>query len=354
MKHLLLATAILAYSSLGFSWGGRGHATLCEAAVFLVKNPDLKEFLTTRPHIMGHLCNIPDIYWKSLGPDVRKTGDPTHYFNAEKLGLKLEEVPTDYKKIVADYTGKANKTNESQTIFSVPDDVGSFWWRADQFYRLSLDNAKKMKAAAVPANFKEEQDVKSPFNESGYNMMAYMGIMGHFIGDMGQPFHNTSDHDGFAANHGGIHSYYEEAVVAQLSGDLMSNIIKEAKAMKAPKFIQQKSVIENCRQLSIVSNSEIKDVLKADVLLKPSSLKIDQGMSNKKTAERKDPSVTAKNFEKMITKQMARSSLLLAHLWDQMYEEAGKPEVKSYRSYLYPFTPDFVAPDYYDAPAKKN
>ena len=142
--------------------------------------------------------------------------------------------------------------------------------------------------------------------------------------------------------------------MGQLSGNLISNIIKDAKAMKSPKFIQQKTVIEACRQLSIVSYSEIKDVLKADVLIKPSSFNYDQGMINKKPAERKDPSVTAKNFEKMITKQMARSSLLLAHLWDQMYEEAGKPDVKSYRSYRFPFTADFVAPDYYEAPAKKN
>jgi hypothetical protein len=71
-------------------------------------------------------------------------------------------------------------------------------------------------------------------------------------------------------------------------------------------------------------------------------------MSSKKIAERRDPCETSKDFEKMIIKQMARSSLLLAHLWDQMYEEAGSPKVDEYASFVFPFTPDFVRPDYYE------
>lgn len=296
---------------------------------------------------MGHLCNIPDIYWKSLGPEVRKAGDSTHYFNAEKIGLKLEEVPVDYKKLIEQFTGKPNKMNESQTLFSVPEDVGSMWWRTDQFARLATEAGKKVKESTAPKGFKEEQDEKLPYNEAAHKMITYMGLMGHYIGDMGQPFHNTSDHDGFAANHGGIHAYYEEAVVAQIDGNLMSNIIKDAKGLKAPKFTMQKTVIDNCRELSLLSFADIKSVLKADSVIKPSSIVIDKGMSNKKYAERKPASETYPKFEKLITRQMARSALLLAHVWDQIYEDAGKPNLKSYRSYLYPFTPDFVKPDYY-------
>jgi hypothetical protein len=347
MKPMLfIFAAFLVYSSAAFSWGGRGHSAICEAATFLVKSPELKEFLTTRPHTMGHLCNIPDIYWKSLPSEIRKSGDPGHYFNPEKLGIKIEDIPTDYKKIVEQFTGKPNKVNESQTLFSIPDDVGSAWWRADQFYRLALVAAKKAKESTPPKDWKQAQDSSLPFNDATYKMMTNMGIMGHFVGDLGQPFHNTSDHDGFAANHGGIHSYYEEQVVAYFDADLLSKIVKNAKALKNQKYLQQNNTIEALRALSAATYPEINDALKADKVLKPSSIVIDKGMSNKKYAERKPPAETYKNFEKLIVRQMARSSLLLAHLWEQMYKEAGSPNVSEYKSYLYPFTPDFVKPDY--------
>ncbi len=344
----LLVTVLLTSSHLALAWGGRGHNTICESAAFLVKSPELREFLMTRPHVMGHLCNIPDIYWKSLPSEIRKSGDPGHYINAEKLGLKLEQIPTDYKKIVTDYTGKPNGQNASQTLFSIPDDLGSVWWRGDQFYRLALEAAKKIKDAPAPTNFKEEQDNEMAYNKATYQMMVNMGLMGHFVGDISQPFHNTSDHDGWAANHGGIHSYYEEAVVAQIDGDLQAKIIKKAQSLKNQKYLQQKTTVEALQALSVVSYSEVKDVIKADAVIKPSALTVDKGMSLKKAAERKPASATYKKFEKLVIGEMARSSLLLAHLWDQAYTEAGQPSLKAYRSFLYPFTPDFVKPDYFD------
>jgi hypothetical protein len=47
------------------AWTGRGHFEICQAAALLVENPDLKSFLRSRSHIMGHLCNVPDNVWKN-------------------------------------------------------------------------------------------------------------------------------------------------------------------------------------------------------------------------------------------------------------------------------------------------
>jgi hypothetical protein len=43
---------------------------------------------------------------------------------------------------------------------------------------------------------------------------------------------------------------------------------------------------------------------------------------------------------------MSDSTAQLAAFWDEIYERAGKPDLSAYRSYRYPFKPDFVAPDY--------
>ena len=343
---LIFTFLITQYSTQTWAWGGRGHAAICEAAVHLVKSPQLKEYMKSKPHMFGHLCNIPDIYWRNLPQEFRKLGDPTHYINAEKIGLKVNEIPLDYKKIIETYSGKPNKQNEAQPLFSIADDLGSNWWRADQFYRRAIEAGKSLKDLATPKDSKEEQNDELPYNKAFFQMIVNFGLMGHFVGDNSQPFHNTSDYDGYAANQGGIHSYYEEAVVSQFGPDLVAQIVKKAKGWTSQTFTKNKSVVENMRALSEISVSEIKEVLKADPIIKPSTLKIEKGMSLKNVAERKPASEGFKKMEKLIVRQMARSSFLLAHLWDEAYKAVDEPSFKHYRSFLYPFTPEFVKPDY--------
>lgn len=342
----LLIILVTQYSGTAWSWGGRGHAAICEAAVHLVKSPELKNYLMSKPHMMGHLCNTPDIYWKSLSSDLKKVGDPTHYINTEKIGLKISELPADYKKIIETYTGKPNKENESKTLFSIPDELGSNWWRADQFYRRAVEAAKDLKNLPEPAGYKDEQNDELPFNKAFYQMIVNLGLMGHFVGDNSQPLHNTSDYDGYAANHGGIHGYYEEAIVSQFGPDLVNQIVKKAKSWKTQKFVEKKSVIENMRALSELSIADLKEVQKADPVIKASILKIEKGMSLKTPAERKPAAEGFKKMSPLAITHMARSSYLLAHLWDEAYKAVGAPSIKAYKSFLYPYTAEFVAPDY--------
>ncbi|MBC7466523.1 MAG: hypothetical protein H7256_11075 [Bdellovibrio sp.] len=345
---LLAALSIVSFQQKAFAWGARGHASICEAAVFLVKNQNLKEYLQNKPDMMGHLCNIPDIYWKSLSDDARKYGDPGHFMDVEILGIKVKEVPTDYKHIVETYTGTPNKFKEGAKIFSVPNELGSNWWRADQFYRRALEDGKKLKTATAPSTSKEEQDENFEYNKSFYNMIVNMGLMGHFVGDNGQPFHSTSDYDGYAAGHGGIHAYFEDSSVAYFGPDLVALITNKAKTLNKAPFLKPGSVVEKMRALGEISNSEMKDILKLDPMTKPSSVKEDKGMKIRTPAERKSAAVGFKKFEKLFVIEMARSAALLAQLWDQAYVEAGEPAIKAYKSYKYPLTPEFVMPDYFE------
>jgi len=353
MKIQIITTLVSAFVALtsaqkSFAWGARGHASICEAAVFLVKSQSLKEYLQNKPDMMGHLCNIPDIYWKSLSDDTRKYGDPGHFVDIEITGLKIKDTPTDYKTLVDTYTGTPNKFKEGAKIFSVPNELGSNWWRADQFYRRAIEDGKKIKSAVAPTNSKEEQDENLEYNKDFYSMIVNMGLMGHFVGDNGQPFHTTSDYDGYTAGHGGIHAYFEDSSVAYFGPDMVARIVEKAKTLKNQPFLKPGTVVEKMRSLGEISNNEMKDVLKADPILKPSSLKSEKGMSLRTPAERKPASVGFKKFEKFFVQEMARSAALLAQLWDQVYTEAGSPAMKAYKSYRYPLTPDFVMPDYFE------
>ena len=83
MKNIFCILLLMTSSSQALAWGGRGHDTICRVASFLVKEPGLKEYLQNKPQMMGHLCNMPDFYWKSLGGDAVKFGSPAHFIDIE-------------------------------------------------------------------------------------------------------------------------------------------------------------------------------------------------------------------------------------------------------------------------------
>lgn len=348
MSSFKISLIILFTGSTTWAWGGRGHDAICQSAVFLVKSSALKEYLLNKPHMMGHLCNIPDIHWRNLPNEQTQHGNPTHYVNPEIVGLSTQTLPTEIKDIIQKYTGQENMIRMGSKISSIPMDMGTSWWRADQLFRIALNTAKEVKKATPPSNSKEEQDDNLQYNKYFYDMVVALGIMGHYVGDNAQPFHVSSDYDGYAAGHGGIHAYYEDSSVAYFGPDLHSKIVSTAKKMKKTNFLIGKSTIEKMKKLGEISSNEVKDVLKVDPVIKPSSLKIEKGMSLKTAAVRRSAEVGHQKFEKLILQQMARASLLLAHLWDEVYQQAGSPEVKAYKSYKYPLTPEFIFPDYYE------
>lgn len=351
MKTILLIALLL--SSTAFGWGGRGHDAICRTASFLVKEKGLKEYLNNKPQMMGHLCNMPDFYWKSLGGDVVRYGSPAHFLDPEVTGLAVKDIPLDYKALSEKFTGQPNKfKNNGSTIKFFPHDFGSLWWRADQFTR-RIENLKaQFETAKEPANRKEEQDYELPYNKLVYQMVTDMGLMGHFSGDVSQPFHTTGDYDGWAADHGGIHAYFEEDVVSEFDGDLEALILKEARAMKNPSFLKPKTVLERMKALSEISLAEIPQIYKLDPITKKSSVIKDHGMEVRTEAERQPAAVAFKKMHKLVLHDLARGAALTAALWDDAYVKAGRPKLSAYKSYKYPFTVDFVEPDYFDIPAE--
>lgn len=347
MKKFLLAILVLVGATQAFAWGGRGHDAICETAVFLVKEPALKDYLRNKPQMMGHLCNMPDFYWRSLSPEETKLGNPTHFMDVEITGMKVADVPTDFKTIVDTYTGKPNAFKPGATIKDVPTEFGSMWWRADQFYRRFLTFNKTLQSSEEPKNHKEATDDKLPYNQAAYEMVVSLGIMGHFVGDASMPYHNTSNYDGWANGHGGIHAYYEDELVAQFDGDLQTQVLKEARAWKNPPFLKPTTVVEKMKALSLLNLEDIKKIEKLDPVVKVSIVeKKEDGKDNRIPAERKSPEEGFKIFHKMIVKEMASSSLLLAKLWDDAYAEAGRPKLAASKIYRYPLTVDFIVPDY--------
>lgn len=353
MKALVVLILMIAGQN-AHSWGGRGHHVICSAAVHLVKEKGLSEFLKGRGHTMGHLCNVPDIYWKSLPADVSKEGNAAHFIDPEVIGVKIPQINEDFEKIVTEFTGTENKFKAGSTIRSIPDDFGSLFWRVDQFARRITGLKDTFGLAAGPANRKEEQDEALPFNKATYTMMMDLGLMGHFVGDAGQPFHTTADYDGYAAGHGGIHAYYEEVTVAAAPADLESRVAKEASKYAKSSWLKPGPVVARMKLFTEESQKEIPRLLALDPIKEKSVEKKEKGMSLREEAKRQDAAAGWKKFEPLTIKAMSRSAILLAQLWDEAYIAAGRPNLSNYRSYRYPFTPDYVPLDYLPAQQEKK
>jgi hypothetical protein len=335
-----------------WAWGNRGHATICEAAIFLMHKNQLRNSLREKPAMMAHLCNIPDTYWRGLGSDISHLGNPTHFTDVEILGIPTENIPLDYKQVISNFTGKKNAFKEGN-IYSIPTEFGSDWWRADQFYRRAVADGKKMKAAKTPEGKNPEQNDKTEFNKAAFAMAENLGLLGHFVGDDSQPFHSTADYDGYGTGHGGIHSYYEDGVVAAQDGDLLSKVIHrgeelQKKTSSEAAFLNGKTVLEKMRALAVVSRKDIPHIYGMDPVLKKSTENEHKGFFDRKPAKRQPAATVANRYQPILVTELARGAVLLAQLWDQAYEDAGSPDFQAYRSYKYPFTPDFVAPDYFD------
>ena len=308
------------------AWGGRGHALICEAATRLVQDPDLAAFLLTRPHIMGHLCNIPDIFWKSTD-EMSKASSDSHFVDPELVGKTPATLTTNY--------AEAAQLVSSATGQPIGRGIGTLWWRADQFYRLGSDAAAKAKASPLPTSAEAQLNTQ-PYNEGVYTMMVSMGLLGHFVGDASMPLHNSADYDAAAKGHAGLHSFYEERVVAELPLSLTETVRRKASPLRSD--YRTDSVVQRMQRISVRAYSEIDKLVRLDKITVDANGRVNHAVAKE----------AARVYEPMIVREMADSAAQLAAFWDEMYIKGGRPNLAAYRSYLYPFTPDLVVPDYLD------
>lgn len=315
----LLAIGILHVSLVCSAWGVRGHLSVCEAAAKLVKHQELAEYFGAKSSRIGYLCDIPDLQWRFMSQNFKE-----HLLRPENLNMSLEQLPLDYSKIMQQYPGQAKL-------------LGSNWWRAEQFYK---------RAVSLKPDFQTTGDSA---NHAATEFLTYLGIMGHFIGDISQPFHSTADYNGFGIGHGGIHLYYEEEVVDFISGSLPEKIVSVARQASTTdaaeySFLAEKSILKKARTLALLSRNDKASILSLDPILTPSS-QDKRGLNF--PAKRKAPSFGAGVYEAVILKEMAHAALLLAQIWDQAYEEVGSPDFSKMKPDALPVVFTYIPPDYF-------
>ena len=354
---LSLAVALVAPPHAA-AWGERGHDVVTRVAVRLLtakvaKGTPLATQFARKEFMLGHLSNVPDIVWRNQGEAIEKVNAPTHFLDLEYLspavtfatiprtpadGLtKIRELcsspPANY---VCPVKGEVNP-NESS--------AGTAPWRVNQLYRRTVEAFKASK---------EGEKIDSAAVDRAF---ITSGLMSHFIGDLGNPYHATANYDGWESGQGGIHSYFESAVVssyrlaldqevfdAALAGGGMDRAMKQIPAASRAELSRDPVAIAVALALDSHSRLDAANAIdRKFAIIKPSGT----GPDGKRfSAERRDPAELRFKLHDLTVERLATAAEVLANLWLMAWEDAGKPAFKGYQSFAYPVAPEFIQPDY--------
>ena len=360
------------------AWGERGHSIVSQVAARLlvsrVANGQnvLKPFLT-KELMLAHLSNVPDIYWRSLPAEISKPIASTHFVDLEYFGIAKSEdvtvltVPEALKRLKDNCTKSLLKEKVScaETVHNTEifEAAGSAPWRVEQFAKRLKTSLNKLQidenhAPGKQAALQRKKNGEQAFGKMTQEQERYVvealvnaGLLAHFVGDLSQPLHTTTDYDGFTAGLGGLHAYFETDVVNAVDLGLALRVHEFAKNLSL-KSISGRSSINGTTPLELAFRLSADSFSQLDVLKElDQKYSIVERSSEKGglriPGKRKQASQVASFFEPLIVKRLAAAAVVLAEIYFQMWKDSGSPDLSAFDSYVYPLQPELVPVNYY-------
>ena len=341
MHHLLeflyvniVVCAVFAGQAL--AWNERGHDLIARAAARLAvtrskDDPSIRALYGAKEHMLGHLANVPDIVWRSLGKETDALNSPTHYIDLDYL--MLQPILPDFPKTTAESLARMRTLcAKKRTGYVCPKQpitnasaAGTAPWRVQQLF---LRATQQLKAGQVD------------------DMLVSAGLMAHFVGDLANPHHTTRDYDGYELGQGGIHAYFEEDIVSSFGFDLDQDVLTAALNERPFDRLEAADNAQSiAAALAINSYHRLAALNAIDrryAVISPSSE--EKGLRLK--AKRKEPAQVNAAFRPLVMERLALAADTLAHLWLKLWQLAGRPNLAEFRSYTYRVAPEFIPPDY--------
>lgn len=424
LTAFIVLLACLLVGSRGHAWGERGHHAITATAARMldtVAPPTeagraLAHFFADHVYILGHLSNIPDTSWRNTAEERRIStmNSPNHYFGPERLlgppkaleGPAFEEHLAAVRRLPADYQ-ELKRRYESTDIAlpAVPaeartmrlfEDLGTTPWRAQELYELLLTAfqcAKQKESQPQPAAANQAYPpVPSPFRRPAdgigeaaepplptyvcrsdlprrsdlHAAVILAGLLAHFVGDQGQPYHPTADYDGWVTGNGGIHAYFEGRVVHFLDERLNYDVLKLS---RSPQFQRQvwkrvgvdlaarsgvAQLLINMAADSIRHKETVRRLDDREAIISK-SVRLEWGdypwrHPDRSFAEAKRRPATTpevlRAFRPIVVERLAASAVVLARLWVEAWKAGGEPSLAgiSATGLPYPFDPPFIWP----------
>ena len=237
----------------------------------------------------------------------------------------------------------SNSKRASDRGLDAAKEVGTAPWRALQLYQL-MQGAFISAAAATNS----EQMI-----EATNQALLYGGLMSHFVGDLANPHHTSSNHDGQLTGNTGLHAYFESDVVSALSLKLAAQVGKKSntrllyeKVLSAYPKAEAANALNDPSSLILAlvfnSHTNLERLTKLDNRYSI----IERSKDSRTPAMRKPPKSVVSKYDDFVIERLAIGAAVLSQLWFLAWQTGGEPDLSEYRSYLYPVKPEFVAPDY--------
>lgn len=407
------------------AWGERGHHLIGHTAALLMGSLSEKEavdrglptFFRDRAHQLGHLSNLPDISWRETtrqSQGVLQANGPTHFIDLELLaGLPTKDnkasyqklllgLPPDYSEVRRRFEGTPNPilpSTASPQALRVYFDVGSAPWRVRELFEKMVVAfaCAKGKETGISSQLVDERpkwhlpiisQEKPP--SLGFNFysctkeqtrleaisaaLAIGGVMGHFVGDLTQPYHTTVNYDGWATGNGKAHEYFESNVVDGLDLSIENEVYTLAKSPSLKHIIEKNIEVDwktkgaaSSFSLALAANSwsRLDEAIRVDkkyaiiqaITTKESSASQQKGPKSELPPVRHSASSekVMRAFTPLLLERLAIGSRALAIIWYQAWIEGGKPNLADVRPTSIPYLLDvpFLWPTY-DEGALKN
>lgn len=406
---LKIILVLLSAGQLAHAWGERGHnmtgylaALTTEQYVTPAQKQKLGISFRGRTFQMGHLNNIPDISWKdNRRASVVKYNNPTHFFDTEiVIGLptngfddaylaRVKNIEKDYSVLRSQLEGKPNPlpgVPPEKKALKVYNDVGTAPWRVQELYDMMVTALRCARSKDSDIEKYKDPKTKPPFrspfvasdtpvypyyactssarrDEDIYAAFVFAGVMGHFVGDMTQPFHVTVDYDGWATRQGGLHAYFETFAVHMMDETLLGKIAKQLNSPNEAEKIwarigadpsQKFFAVQVLLNLTADSLNALDKVQKADrknsLLVESDPIVLGASTSGLKQAKRVPytDKKTLEGFHPIVVDRIATGAAVLSRLWIEAWKSAGEPQLSDVDLITIPYTLDvpFLWPTY--------
>ncbi len=247
MRIILIALMLLSVET-SHAWGRRGHSIVGTTAGYLLSEEVKDDFYKSHSYDLGYYANTPDFIWKE--PATYAKEHKQHYHDKEIFdrGLKDYKGPEALEMSREEFDAK---------FPNIPLDAGRAFWRVRELYELLAATSTKLAQT--------ELTKKERFGHQA-NWLLTAGVIGHYIGDLGQPLHVTENFNGQLTKQEGVHSFFEDAVVDEYYGSLEQKVMQEAR--KRWKLFHkknaEKSLLTLLKDMSSASFADLDDLLKID------------------------------------------------------------------------------------------
>jgi len=237
-RKFLLLLGALAVVPLAHAWDYEGHRAINQLAIqslptnfpSFVRVPAAAERISFLAGEPDRWRNTPDLPFKHFnGPD--------HYIDVEELavyGMKAEMLPVFRYDFVAqlalfrqahpDKFHIDTSKNEDHTR----ELIGLLPWGITEAY------GKVKSGFSYLKTFEENGGTPDEIENAKANIVYAMGIMGHLVGDAGQPLHTTIHHHGWVgenpkgySTNNRIHSWIDGGYFAKSGGATTKDLLKQ-------------------------------------------------------------------------------------------------------------------------------